>query len=58
MDQKLLTMLVCPVCKGKLILLAQELWCLFDRLAYPIIDGIPVMLEQSARSLTQEETGS
>ncbi len=58
MDKKLLSMLVCPVCKGKLIVRAEELWCVFDRLAYPIIDGIPVMLEQSARSLTLEETES
>lgn len=58
MDKKLLSMLVCPVCKGKLILHPEELWCLFDRLAYPIRDGIPVMLEQSARSLTLEEKDS
>jgi len=55
MDQKLLAMLVCPVCKGNLILRADELWCLFDRLAYPIRDGIPVMLEHSARKITLEE---
>lgn len=55
MDKKLLTMLVCPVCKGALILRSQELMCAFDRLAYPIRDGIPVMLEQEARHLSLEE---
>lgn len=55
MDKKLLSMLVCPVCKGALILKSQELLCAFDRLAYPIRDGIPVMLEHEARHITLEE---
>ena len=55
MDKKLLEILVCPLCKGKLILKNNELICLFDRLAYPIRDGIPVMLENEGRLLTLEE---
>ncbi|GGI85580.1 Trm112 family protein [Legionella impletisoli] len=55
MDKKLLEILVCPVCKGKLLLKNEELICRFDRLAYPIRDGIPVMLENEARLLTLEE---
>lgn len=55
MDKKLLDMLVCPLCKGDLILKDKELICRFDRLAYPIKDGIPVMLEFEARSISLEE---
>ena len=55
MDKKILDIFVCPLCKGKLLLRQQELICLFDRLAYPIRDGIPVMLEPEARLLTLEE---
>ncbi len=55
MDKKLLDILVCPLCKGKLLLKKQELICSFDRLAYPIRDGIPVMLEFDARIVTLEE---
>jgi uncharacterized protein YbaR (Trm112 family) len=57
MDKKLLDILVCPVCKGKLVYAkqAQELICRLDRLAYPIRDGIPVMLEEDARRLGADE---
>jgi uncharacterized protein YbaR (Trm112 family) len=57
MDSKLLDILVCPICKGPLIYLKsrQELVCKADRLAYPIKDGIPVMLEDDARKLAPEE---
>ena len=55
MDKTLLSLLVCPLCKGKLVLKQQELWCLFDRLAYPIRDDIPVMLTQEARQISLEE---
>ncbi len=50
-------MLVCPNCKGKLKLdnEAQELLCTFDGLAFPIRDGVPVMLEQEARQMSEEE---
>lgn len=57
MDKYLLEMLVCPLCKGRLIYAKpkQELICKFDRLAYPVRDGIPVMLDNEARLLTLEE---
>lgn len=57
MDRKLLDILVCPLCKGPLVFLKdkQELICKGDRLAYPIRDGIPVMLEQEARTLAAED---
>lgn len=55
MDKKILEILVCPLCKGKLLLKNHELICRFDRLAYPIRDGIPVMLESDARVLSLEE---
>jgi hypothetical protein len=54
-DKKLLAILVCPLCKGQLLLKNKELICLFDRLAYPIRDDIPVMLEQEARRVTLKE---
>jgi len=56
-DKYLLDILVCPLCKGPLVYrkTEQELICKFDRLAYPIREGIPVMLEKEARSLTLEE---
>lgn len=54
-DKQLLDILVCPVCKGKLIYKQNELICRFDRLSYPIREGIPVMLEKEARLLTLDE---
>ncbi|MAN51778.1 MULTISPECIES: Trm112 family protein [Marinimicrobium] len=56
-DKKLLSLLVCPVSKAPLEYDAekQELVCRASHLAYPIRDGIPVMLESEARQLTQEE---
>ena len=57
MDRHLLTLLVCPICKSSLHYdkAHQELICRADRLAYPIRDGIPVMLEEQARRITTEE---
>ncbi len=57
MDNKLLEILVCPVCKGKLVFHkeAGELICKVDRLAYPIRDDIPVMLVEEARELPADE---
>ncbi len=57
MDTKLLEMLVCPVTKGPLRLdkTAQELISKSARLAYPVRDGIPIMLEDQARPLTDNE---
>ncbi len=57
MDKKLLDILACPLCKGKLFYQhkTQELICKLDKLAFPIDDGIPVMLETSARTLSDED---
>ena len=57
MDKKLLDILRCPVCKGVLFYdkAAAELICRADRLAYPIRDHIPVMLEEEARELDADE---
>lgn len=57
MDTRLLELLVCPICKGPLEHWRpphqerQELVCPADRLAFPVRDGIPVMLENEARPL-------
>ena len=55
MDKKLLALLVCPLCKGHLLLNKERLICRFDRLAYPSRDGIPVMLEEEAQHLSLED---
>ena len=57
MVPRLLEILVCPFTKGPLDFRKdrQELWSVSARLAYPIRDGIPVMLEDEARPLTEEE---
>lgn len=57
MDARLLDILVCPLCKGELIYkkAEQELLCKPCKLAYPVRDDIPVMLEEEARPLTPEE---
>ena len=55
MDKRLLEILVCPICKGPLRHAAHggtvELVCIADRLAYPVQDGIPVMMPEDARVL-------
>ncbi len=57
MDPRLLEILVCPLCKGLLRhdRSGEALICEADRLAFPIRDGIPVMLESEARSLPESE---
>jgi len=57
MDKKLLAILACPICKGKLHFNkeALELICYADALAFPIRDEIAVMLESEARTLSTEE---
>lgn len=57
MDTKLLDILVCPLCKSPLVYKkeAAELICKADRLAYPVKDDIPVMLEEEARQLPADE---
>ena len=56
-DPKLLEILVCPLCKGPLVYRKDldELVCKPDRLAFPVKDGIPVMLEEDARKLPPQE---
>jgi uncharacterized protein YbaR (Trm112 family) len=59
MDTRLLELLVCPICKGPLeyqrppLHERAELLCAADRLAFPVRDGIPVMLESEARTLDE-----
>lgn len=57
MDSKLLDILVCSLCKGPLKYDkgAKELICRADRLAFPVRDDIPVMLEEEARKVSLEE---
>jgi len=57
MDHRLLEIVACPICKGKLTYDKdhQELICKFDRLAYPIKKGIPVLLESEARTVSMDE---
>ena len=59
MDKKLLELLVCPVTKGSLIYQrdTQELVSRSARLAYPVRDGIPILLENEARILSDQELG-
>jgi uncharacterized protein YbaR (Trm112 family) len=57
MDKKLLDILACPICKGPLVYLKKknELVCKLDKLAYPIREDIPVMLEEEARKVSADE---
>jgi len=63
-DHRLIDLLVCPVCKGPLEMLrddeqrASALSCPADRLAFPIRDGIPVMLEGEARAVDGPNVGA
>jgi len=59
-DTKLLDILVCPVSKAPLVYRREndELWCPASALAYPIRDGIPVLLADEARELAKEEIDS
>ncbi|AZI88212.1 Trm112 family protein [Kosakonia cowanii] len=58
MDHRLLEIVACPVCNGKLNYTQdkQELICKVDSLAFPVREGIPVLLENEARALTPEES--
>jgi hypothetical protein len=63
MDNRLLELLVCPICKGPLDYHRPpqhertELVCMADRLAFPVRDGIPVMLESEARAVDEAVPG-
>lgn len=62
MDHQLLDILVCPLCKGKLqhdrTQATPRLICRFDRLAFPIRDGVPIMLIDQAESIDPDHTPS
>ena len=57
METRLLDLLVCPLCKGRLYVNSTrtELICRGDRLGFPVRDGVPVMLEEQARSLNADD---
>ena len=57
MDHRLLEIIACPICKGKLNYNKEsnELVCKFDRIAFSIKEGIPVMIEQEARHMSVDE---
>ena len=57
LDIKLLDIVACPVCKGKLAYnkVNNELICKFDHLAYPIREGIPALLQIEARKMSADE---
>lgn len=55
LDKKLLDVLVCPVSRGRLVPVGEELHCLASGLAYPVRDGIPVLLAEQARPLDADE---
>ena len=57
LDIKLLDIIACPICKGKLDYKkdSNELICKFDHLAYPVVEGIPALLQTNARHITADE---
>ena len=57
LDARLLEILVCPITKAALTYRRDrdELWCRASKLAYPVRDGIPFLVEEEARPLTAEE---
>lgn len=57
MDQKMLSILACPICKGKLEYRKkkQEFICRYNKVAYPVRNNIPILLEEEARKLKEEE---
>lgn len=58
LDRRIMDILVCPVTKGKLIQIGEELWSRQAGIAYPINNGIPVMLESETRRLSEDEIES
>ena len=54
-DPKLMEVLVCPVSKKSLVQKGDELICKESKLAYPIRDGIPIMLPEEAREIEEHE---
>lgn len=60
MDTRLLELLVCPICKGPLHHDRdhRQLICTAERLAYPVIDGVPHLLESEARPLPADDSSA
>ena len=60
LDKKLLEILACPICKGELRYdkSAKEFVCEADKLAFPVRDGVPVMLTAEARAMSSDELES
>ena len=60
LDKKLLEILACPICKGELRYdkNAKELVCAVDKLAFPVRDGVPVMITAEARAMSSDELES
>ena len=60
LDRKLLEILACPICKGELHYdkNAKELVCTVDKLAFPVRDGVPIMLTAEARAMSSDELES
>ncbi|VFP88667.1 Trm112 family protein [Candidatus Erwinia haradaeae] len=59
MNHKLLKIIACPICHGQLLFYTKnqkELICISDKIAYPIKDGIPVLIKNRARILSLSET--
>lgn len=56
-DKRLLDVIACPVCKGKLVFDKDNsvLVCRFDRLSYPVKEGIPVLIEEKATPMTLDD---
>lgn len=57
MKQELINIVACPICKGKLQFDKQKniLVCRFDKLAFPIVDGMPVLIESEADKITLDD---
>ncbi|MEO6081057.1 MAG: Trm112 family protein [Steroidobacteraceae bacterium] len=57
LDSRLLDILACPLCKGPVVFRTEAavLVCRADRLAFPVTDGVPVMLEAEARALPSDD---
>ena len=60
LDRKLLEILACPICKGELHYdkNSKELVCTVDKLAFPVRDGVPIMLTAEARAMSSDELES
>lgn len=58
MELHLLEVLVCPLCKSKLVRQTEknQLICKIDKIAFPIRDGIPIMLESEATPINLEDS--